>query len=290
MAKVSYKQGAKKTYLGLETHYSNALYFCTDTRELFKGDDLYTDGLRFVESYTSLPAFEKAADGKLYYAKDEQRCYVLNETRDGWIALGDEFDGITIGKNGSGLVEVKSVPIGKVEGLEGRLTAIEQAAVGGVHYKGSVATFEELPADAKQGDLYEVSADNSEWCYNGKQWFEYGKTTELSPVATAELGEEFSIAEDNKLRLTSVSSDKVFYRGESLTDAVDRLAMALMWEDMGENIAPDNGGVAELVSNAEDGATVNFSSGSVVETITVSKSAVLKGSTAGLAQNFKQEV
>ena len=44
--KVRYKQGTKQQYLALPERLSNALYWCTDTRELFKGDQLYSDGVR----------------------------------------------------------------------------------------------------------------------------------------------------------------------------------------------------------------------------------------------------
>jgi hypothetical protein len=75
--------------------------------------------------------------------------------------------------------------------VEGRLDPIEQdieslknAIVGGIRYKGSVPSYDFLPKNATQGDLYEVSADGSEWCFNGNEWFEYG-TSRFVPVAGA---------------------------------------------------------------------------------------------------------
>lgn len=216
--KVLYKQGTKATYLGLLERQSNALYFCVDTRELYKGDDLYTDGIRFVANFAALPAYDKAADAKIYFCEDSGCGFVLNESRDGWVTVIHGVDNTTIGYNADGLLTVKSVPIGSVVGLsdelqriEGlidtsvtgaveelgeRLTAVEQNIIGGVRYRGGVSTFEELPADAAQGDLYEVYADNSEWCFNGEKWFEYGKTTEidLSDYATKE---DVGVLEDN---------------------------------------------------------------------------------------------
>ena len=53
---------------------------------------------------------------------------------------------------------------------------------------------EDLPADAAQGDLYEVYADNSEWCFNGEKWFEYGKTTQIDLSGYAEKKEVRAIA------------------------------------------------------------------------------------------------
>lgn len=185
MAKVLYKQGTKQQYLNLEEHLETALYFCTDTKELFKGDDLYSDGLRIVKNFESLPSYVFAADGILYFCEDTGCGYVLNNLRNGWLAVIHGVDNETIEVSAKGLLAVKSVPIDKVIGLSDelktvneRLSSVEKAVVGGVRYCGAVETYEELPVDAAQGDLYEVRADNSEWCYNGEKWFEYGRTVE----------------------------------------------------------------------------------------------------------------
>ena len=333
--KVLYKKGTKATYLGLKERSANALYFCTDSKELYKGDDLYTDGLRVVPAFAQLPDFSLAADGKLYVCADTGNGYVLNATRDGWQNVFYGFDGDTIGLNEAGLLAVKAVPIGnvtglaaeleriekevvagglkpgpefqlgddgelelkaveiaKVNGLAERLSAIEQAAVGGVHYKGSVGTYEDLPVDAKQGDLYEVKADNSEWCWNGEQWFEYGNTKadDLKPVARADLNpKELEINDDGELNIVAIDSDKVEYRGKSLQDVIDELSMSFVWEDMATEVESVDD-VQDAVTQAGDGDTIKLPSGDVVSELKVNKSVMLKGSGAGLAQNFAQEV
>lgn len=247
MAKVRYVQGKKASYLALSSYDPMALYFCTDTNELFKGDQLYSDGVRIVLNYESLPAFNVAADGILYYCKTTGAGYVLNEERNGWLAVIHGVDNDTIALNDNGLMAVAAVPIAKVTGLadelkrieavavaggsvataesagivkpgsefsitedgtlslkavaiekvtglEERLTAVEQAVVGGVHYRGAVDTYEDLPADASEGDLYEVREDASEWCFNGEKWFEYGKTVDIDLSGFAEKDEVKAIA------------------------------------------------------------------------------------------------
>lgn len=238
MAKVRYVQGKKASYLNLGSYDPLALYFCTDTNELFKGDQLYSDGVRIVLNYASLPEFSVAADGILYYCKSNGCGYVLNEERNGWLVVIHGFDNDTIGLDDNGLMAVMAVPIAKVTdladelqriealaiaggsiatmeaagivkpgdefvvaedgtlslsavgiakvtGLEARLAAVEQAVVGGVRYCGAVDTYDDLPETASQGDLYEVRADASEWCFNGTSWFEYGKTTDIDLSAYA---------------------------------------------------------------------------------------------------------
>lgn len=111
---------------------------------------------------------------------------------DGTINIVDGKIGVKVSSIEDNLVSVKddglfaaveSLPIEKIIGLEDRLTTIENAAIGGVHYKGNVPTVADLPTDAVQGDLYEVTEDNSEWCFNGEEWFEYGHTVDFSPIA-----------------------------------------------------------------------------------------------------------
>lgn len=332
--KVLYKKGTKATYLGLSEHLSNALYFCTDTCELYKGDDLYTDGVRSVSSFSELPTFVEAADGKLYLCEDSGNCYVLNATRDGWRQVFFGYDKGTFELNESGLLAVKAIPIGsvtgladelkrieqevvaggvkpgpefelgddgtlelkaveisKVNGLEERLAAIEQAAVGGVHYKGSVATTEDLPKDAKQGDLYEVKEDNSEWCWNGEQWFEYGntKTLELKPIATADLNESQFAIEDGVLNIINLDTSKISHRGKSLMDLLDEMSRYVTWEDMAVEVQSFDD-AANVISQAEEGDTVKMPGGTLTDGLTLTKSVKLTGANAGLAQNFAQEV
>lgn len=43
-AKVLFKHGLKSAYNAMPKHLSNVLYFCIDTREIFKGDDLFACG------------------------------------------------------------------------------------------------------------------------------------------------------------------------------------------------------------------------------------------------------
>lgn len=345
--KVAYKHGTKQTYLSLTERSPYALYWCTDTKELFKGDDLYSDGVRIVESYAGLPAFEIAADGILYVCKDTGNGYVLNDTRDGWMQVIYSADNETIGINEDGFIAVKKIPIATVDGLEDRLTNIEQsvvagapiatndtagivkaseeiavaedgtmslvsipqskvsgleerlnnieaAAVGGVHYKGSVQTFEDLPEDPEQGDLYEVKSDNSEWCWNGEEWFEYGSASGLKPIARCDINEEqFEIAED-VLNIKSVDSSIVTYGEQSIKQALDDTIASITWEDMdGPTTTIDISGetsVSEVLQSIADGGVIAMSDGEVSEVLNIDKSVSVKGTNAGIPQNFKQEV
>lgn len=117
-------QGTKSAYRNRKKS-NDSLYFCTDTKELFKGEELYTDGLRLVEKYTSLPEFSKAAEGKLYICEDTGCGYVLNSEGNEWINIIFGTDNESIEVNKDGLLAVKAVPISSVTGLEERLQAVE---------------------------------------------------------------------------------------------------------------------------------------------------------------------
>lgn len=116
--KVAYKQGTKATYLGLSEHPDNYLFWCTNTRELYKGNALYTDGVRWVDSFKMLPDFVSAADGKLYMCRDTQCGYTLNEERNNWVLAIHGPDNDTIEFDEGGALRVKQVPVDSVTGLE----------------------------------------------------------------------------------------------------------------------------------------------------------------------------
>lgn len=125
--RVKYAYGRKDSYINKVPNKDDmTLYFCTDTYELFKGEHLYSDGVRLVDTYKDLPEFKVAADGILYFCKENSCGYVLNETRDGWIPVVHGVDNETIEVNSDGLLAVKSVEIEKVNGLKDTLEGIEK--------------------------------------------------------------------------------------------------------------------------------------------------------------------
>ena len=70
------------------------------------------------------------------------------------------------------------------ERQDDKLTELERkldAAISGVlHYKGSVATYADLPADAEVGDVYNVIDTGANYAWTGSGWDEFGSTVDLS--------------------------------------------------------------------------------------------------------------
>lgn len=84
MANVRFVRTTKEKQINRGTYDSNALYFCLDSREMYRGEQLLTDGVRVVEA---LPEVHVAADGILYFVAETKNGYVLNAARDGWLQV-----------------------------------------------------------------------------------------------------------------------------------------------------------------------------------------------------------
>ena len=87
MANVRFVRTTKAKQISRQEYDNNALYFCTDSGELYRSNQLLSDGVRIVQTYAELPKLEEAADGVMYDTEDCQKGYILNSGRDGWIQI-----------------------------------------------------------------------------------------------------------------------------------------------------------------------------------------------------------
>ena len=69
-------------------------------------------------------------------------------------------------------------------------TEIDQKLAGAMNYKGTKATTAALPSSGNvQGDVWHITADGSEWAWNGSAWEELGTAVDLSGyVEESDLG------------------------------------------------------------------------------------------------------
>lgn len=187
---VLFKIGTRAQFDAIVTKSETTLYWLSDTQELYKGEILFGKGALASDTAAGLLSAEDY--------KKLQELIVTGGTVDltpvdSSIVIEDKKIGVAISNQaGNALVAVEGglfVPTVDLSGIEDRLTTVEgnisqlqEDIIGGIRYKGTVATTDDLPTDAKQGDLYEVTADGSEWCYNGEKWFEYG-SSRFTPVA-----------------------------------------------------------------------------------------------------------
>ena len=81
--------GRKEEYVSIPKHNPIGLYFCADTRELFLGDKLLSDGLRVVQTATDLPSISehKAAEGVIYFVAATKNGYVLPRGGSEWLQV-----------------------------------------------------------------------------------------------------------------------------------------------------------------------------------------------------------
>ena len=187
---VLFKVGTRAQFDAIETKSAITLYWLTDTQELYKGDVLFgtgalasefAAGLLSAEDYKKLQAL--VANGPAVNLTPADNSIVINDNKIGIQLSAVEGNVLSVKDDG---LFVQAVDL---TDTNNRLTAVENSVIqlkedvaGGIRYKGAVETKDDLPTDAKQGDLYEVTADGTEWCYNGEKWFEYG-SAHFTPVA-----------------------------------------------------------------------------------------------------------
>lgn len=85
MANVRFIKTTKPKYLRRDTYDPTALYFCEDTGEMFKGEVLFTEGVKIISTRDALPSFECAADGVVYYIADTKAGFMISPARDSWL-------------------------------------------------------------------------------------------------------------------------------------------------------------------------------------------------------------
>ena len=61
------KYGTKAAYLAIQSKSADVLYFCTDSKEIFKGTINMTDNVVYLASADTKPAAADAIPGKLYF-------------------------------------------------------------------------------------------------------------------------------------------------------------------------------------------------------------------------------
>jgi len=177
-----FKVALQATFDNLVSKDAQALYWIEETSRLYCGETLYGTGALATEQAAGLLSPEDYAELKRLIATGGQTGL---SPVDGSLTIADGKIGVRVSKATDNLIAITSDGLFAavdLQPIEQRLTAVEAQTVGGIRYKGSVATTEDLPTTATQGDLYEVEADGSEWCYNGEKWFEYG-ASHLRPVA-----------------------------------------------------------------------------------------------------------
>ena len=270
---VLFKVGTRAQFDAIATKSEITLYWLSDTQELYKGDVLFGKGALASETAAGLLSAEDY--------KKLQELIVTGGSVDlspvnGSIVIEDKKIGVGLSAVEGNMLSINEdglfVPAVDLTGVQDRLTAVEgsiaklqEDILGGIRYKGSVETTEDLPADAKQGDLYEVTSDGSEWCYNGEEWFEYG-SAHFTPVAGNGIqinGNEIAVKiSDDAHGLVAVEGGLSIALATAESDgamsAADKAALdALVALKIAENYASKEEvqAVADKVTSAEESFT-----------------------------------
>lgn len=84
---VRFVRTIKEKWLVRDVYDPLALYFCEDTGEIFKGNQIYTDGIRVVQTKADLPSCPCAADGVVYYIAETKSGYMMSPDRTEWLQV-----------------------------------------------------------------------------------------------------------------------------------------------------------------------------------------------------------
>lgn len=79
-------------------------------------------------------------------------------------------------------------------------TAVNQAVSSAVIYKGTVASYSNLPTDAEVGHLYNVTDTGKNYVWNGTEWDDQGGTVDLSNY----------VEESDLVAITNAEIDAIF--------------------------------------------------------------------------------
>ena len=131
-SQVRFYSGTKQQYLNLSTYNPLALYFCTDTGEMYRGKQLISDGIRVVPTRSDLPELSCAADGIVYFVHDSRNGYMVSPDRTEWLQTiyAPVNDAYTVPES-----EIYNTvtTVGAVRDIEAKIyQRIEEVAAGGV--------------------------------------------------------------------------------------------------------------------------------------------------------------
>ena len=257
--KVLFKFGTRAQYDALASKLENALYFLTDTGELYRGSTAFGqahvyDGLRGENEtnqsvITRLVGLNVPANNDLVIVRNaDSTVDIFMYLSLGWVQINSNVASAALTTQVNDLAsDVADLDvlingraadpennISEVIGLTDRVDNLETqlAAISGAfHFKGSVVDYAALllinsPAE---GDVYQVGDD--EYAWNGTAWIKLGGQFDLSNYVTQQ-------------DLADEVADLQALIGAPATSTVD--------ENTGETITtPASGIYADLASNAD---------------------------------------
>ena len=237
-------------YAAMGSHSQDNLYLCRDSKKMYLGDILFSDEtvvfvnekpatlekgqLYFIDTPAD-PENGVAASKSFITWDGEKEVDLLGIIAAAAVADVDLSDYVTSSALQSTLNDyVQTTTLQDYVTIEALEAAYETAAVAGekyatkeelnalsattfgaFHFVGTVASAAELPADANNGDVYQVG--NHEYAYNGTEWVDLGDLIDLSEYKTGDQIEGMIAAQIanalkdyyTKVETNSVIDDKI---------------------------------------------------------------------------------
>lgn len=237
MAQITFNRGTYAQY-NTSTKSANGLYFCTDTHQLFVGENEYT---KSTKTLNAEPTSSTAGDlGRLYaYNGNLYLCSAIGSGSYTWVRVANINDVVdttySISSTTEGQITLTpSTGTAETITINGWSDLAKKSDITAVlKFKGTKATADQLPDVADVGDVWAVSADDSEYvCTTAGEaggsaavWEKLGPVIDLSayaiasqviPRVTGEDGEVPKFKADGTIESTgftlgcSVPADAVF--------------------------------------------------------------------------------
>lgn len=173
---VRFVRTTKAKWLARDTYDQFALYFCEDTGEMFKGDQVYTDAIRVIPTKADLPSCPYAADGIIYYISETKSGYMMAPDRSGWLQTiyAPVTDAYVIPESE---MYTTVTTVGAVRDIENKIYEYIDEKTSNVAPDESVSALEERVKNIE--DDYLVGADKTELINDIKETYETKSDAEL---------------------------------------------------------------------------------------------------------------
>ena len=236
---VRFYSGTKQQYLNLTTYNPMALYFCTDTGELFKGDICLSDGIRVVPKRADLPDLSCAADGIVYFIAETKSGYMVSPDRTEWLQTiyAPVTNAYTIPEEE---MYTTVTTVGAVRDIEKKIyERIEEVALGGglnnlTPVDGTLSITDNSDGGKSIGVVVAPNADNALVAVEGGLFVPKVIIPEYSI-------EQQEIAEDGfaaSYRLKKIVGEEVSYVGDSINIAKNMVIQSATLETVTEDGVP----------------------------------------------------
>lgn len=192
MAKVIFKFGTQAQYNGLATKLENALYFLTDTGELYRGTVPFGkarvfQGIRF-NNENDATSITRIVNSAPLASNDLMLIRNADNTTDLFMYVEDNWIKLNAGLSSSHITQLEETVFGTentdglvdlVEDLQDEITRLKAIQNSALHFVTTVQDHTQVQ-NPENGGIYQEGT--KEFAWNGTEWVELGDIVDLSAI------------------------------------------------------------------------------------------------------------